>query len=222
LQTLNLERVHESKNAMNVRGFGLHSCFVLLALLGSVTIEARCIDVVDAQLELPYHIVTAKNTGISYRYNLEQEQYEVSWSINGVEGGPYGPFTLTRSCAPAKVAWESDNFLLLSAGCGTFCWYVLALPMISSIEDHIKIERPLAFDESRDLIAHYCDKDLVCVESLLTGQQQRIRTEHECDSASGLCIEQVRITATSLEYKWRYTPDGQALVAPLDARLQGN
>jgi hypothetical protein len=72
------------------------------------------------------------------------------------------------------------------------------------------------------LIAHYCDKDIVCVKNLLTGQQQQIRTEHECDSASGLCIDQVRITATSLEYKWRYSPDEQALAAPLDARLQSN
>jgi len=194
----------------------------LLALFGSSTIEARCIDVVDAQLELPYHLVTDRNTGISYQYELEQEQYVVSWSKGGRRGGPYGPFPLTGGCVPAKLEWESKNFLLLTAGCGTFCWYVLVLPMTTSIEDHKRIERPLAFDETRDLIAHYCDKDIICVESLLTGQQQRIHTEQECDSASGLCIHEVTITATAVEYRWRYSPDEQPLTVPLDVQLRGN
>jgi len=194
----------------------------LLALCGSATIEAQCIDVVDAQLELPFHVVTARNTGISYQYDLEQETYMVSWSKDGRQGGPYGPFTLSRGCSPARMEWESKNFLLLTAGCGTFCWYALVLPMTIGIRDYVRIERPLAFDESRDLIAHYCAKDIVCIESLLTGQQQRIHTERECDSASGLCIDEVRITETSLEYRWRYSPDEQPLAVPLDNRLRGN
>lgn len=194
----------------------------LLALFCDSTIEARCIDVVDVQLELPHHLITDRNTGITYQYKLEQEQYVVSWSKDGRQGGPYGPFTLTRGCVPAKMEWESENFLLLVAGCGTFCWYALVLPMTSDIEDHRRIERPLAFDESRDLMAYYCDKDIVCIESLLTGQQQRIQTEQECESASGLCIDEVTITETSLEYKWRYSPDEQPFSAPLEIRIRGN
>lgn len=202
--------------------FRFQFIIALLVLFVSSNIEARCIDVVDAQQELPYHLVTPKNTGISYQYDLAQEQYVVSWSKDGNGGGPYGPFTLTRGCAPAKLKWESKNFLLLTAGCGTFCWYALVLPMTSSVEVYMRIERPLTFDESRDLIAHYCDKDIICVENLLTGHQQRIRTERICDSASGLCIDDVRITPTSLEYKWRYNPDELPMKVPLDIRVEGN
>lgn len=221
-RTLNLEHVCESKNQMYQHIFRFETVVALLALFGSSTIEARCIDVVDAQVELPYHLVTDRNTGISYQYDLEQEQYVISWSREGHRGGPYGPFTLTRGCVPAKIEWESKNFLLLTAGCGTFCWYALVLPMTTSIDDYIQIERPLAFDESRDLIAYYCEKDVICVKSLLVGQQQKIHIERKCDSASGLCIEDVRFTETSLEYRWRYSPDEQPLTAPLDIRLRRN
>ena len=202
--------------------FRLKYVVAFLASFGSSSIEAGCIDVVDAELELPHRIVTARHTSISYQYDLGREQYVVSWSKGGGRGASYGPFTLTRGCAPAKIKWESENFLLLTAGCGTFCWYVLVLPITTSIEHHKRIERPLTFDESRDLLAHYCDKDIICVESLLTGWQQRIRTEHKCDSASGLCVDEVRITETSLEYRWRYSLTEQPLIAPLDVRPRGN
>ena len=112
--------------------------FVIVAMASIATVDAACIDVVDVEAELPQNLVTSNNTGVSYSYNLEREQYHVSWGKEGNSGGPYGPFTLTRGCAPAKVKWESDAFLLLEAGCGTFCWYVLVFPLTESNVDHTR------------------------------------------------------------------------------------
>lgn len=193
--------------------------FVIVAMASIATVDAACIDVVDVEAELPQNLVTSNNTGVSYSYDLEREQYHVSWGKEGNSGGPYGPFTLTRGCAPAKVKWESDAFLLLEAGCGTFCWYVLVFPLTESNGDHTRIERPLAFDDTRNLLAYYHAKDIIRIENLINGQQQEVRTVYTCDSASGLCIEEVRFTDTSLEYKWRYDPDSRPLSVLLEEQL---
>lgn len=194
----------------------------LLMLAGASTVEARCVDVVDVATELPHHFVTPKNTGVSYLYDLEIEEYFVSWAKDGYRGGPYGPFTLTRGCAPAIVQWESNEYLLLQAGCGTFCWYVLAFPLTKNTEDYIKIDRPLAFDGTRNLLAYYYAKDIIRVRSLISAYEQEIRTAYECESASGLCFEDTRFTGTSLEYTWRYNPAGQVLTVLLDEQLIGH
>jgi len=192
---------------------------VLLTLAGTSTDGARCVDVVDVATELPHHLVTANNTGVSYLYDLEKEEYVVSWTKDGKTGGPYGPFILTRGCAPAKVQWESNEFLLLQAGCGTFCWYVVALPLTTDTEDYTRIERPLAFDGARNLLAYYHAKDTIRVRSLRSGYEQDIRTSYECESASGLCFDSAWFTETSLEYTWQYNPKGEVLSALLDEQL---
>ena len=139
----------------------LSVCPVILASLGVATAAAQCLDAVDAQTELPNDLVTSNGTGVSYSYDLEQEQYLVSWSRSGQTGGPYGPFTLTRACVPAMVEWESNDFLLLQGACGAFCWYALVLSLTGGASDWKAIERPLAFDESRNLLAYYREKDTI-------------------------------------------------------------
>ena len=191
-------------------------------LVCASTVEARCVDVVDVAIELPHHFVTPNNTGVSYLYDLEKEEYFVSWAKNGHRGGPYGPFTLTRGCATATIKWESNEYLLLTSGCGTFCWYVLALPLTKNTKNYIKIDHPLAFDGTRNLLAYYNAKDIIHVRSLISGYEQEIRTAYECESASYLCFEDTRITGTSIEYTWRYNPDEQVLSVLLDEQLTGH
>lgn len=182
-------------------------------------VDARCIDVVDVATELPHHELTPNRTGVSYVYDLEKEQYLISWDREHQRGGPYGPFTLTRGCAPARPRWESSEFLLFQAGCGTFCWYLLALPLANTAEQHQRFERPLAFDQTRNLLAYYYAKDIIRIKSLLTGHEQDIRTMYECETASGLCFEAVRFTTTELQYTWRYNPAGRILAVSLHDQL---
>ena len=191
-------------------------------LVCASTVEARCVDVLDVPIELPHHFVTPNNTGVSYFYDLEKEEYFVSWAKNGHRGGPYGPFTLTPGCATATIKWESNEYLLLTSGCGTFCWYVLALPLTKNTKNYIKIDHPLAFDGTRNLLAYYHAKDIIHVRSLISGYEQEIRTAYECESASSLCFEDTRFTGTSIEYTWRHNPDEQVLSVLLDEQLTGH
>lgn len=199
---------------MRVRLFAIS-----LAFFTVTDLQAQCIDVVDVATELPHNIVTPNGTSISYFYNLESEQYLLLWSRGEQSGGPYGPYTLTRACAPAQLRWENDRYLLLEAGCGTFCWEVAVIPLAPGGAEDLKIMRPLAFDAERSLLAFYADKDIIRVRNLLTGREQDIRTAYECDSYSGLCFQDLRFVGNELQYVWRYDPAGPILTAPLDASV---
>lgn len=197
----------------------LLAAFAFLMLANCTIVAARCVDVVDVATELPDHVVTPNNLGVTYTYNLEKEQYLISWNRGRQGGGPFGPFMLSRGCAPASLRWESTEYLLFAGGCGTFCWYVLALPVAMATEQHQMIERPLAFDPTRNLLAHYPQQDIIRVENLVTGREQDIHTAYECEMASGLCFEAVRFTKTELEYTWRYNPIQRVFSVPLDEEL---
>ncbi|MEM8492503.1 MAG: hypothetical protein AAF756_16930 [Pseudomonadota bacterium] len=186
-----------------------------------VTVKAGCVDVVDIATELPQNELTPNRIGIFYSYDLRNEQYRISWSREQHRGGPYGPFMLTRGCAPASLHWESNDFLLFHAGCGTFCWYVLAIPLKNTTEPYQKFERPLAFDQERSLLAFYAARDVIRVKSLVTGQEQEIRTAYNCEMASGLCFEAVRFTKNKLEYRWRHNPTGRVFAVSLNDQLIG-
>lgn len=197
------------------------STALTLCMLAAASITAAdCIDVVDEASELPHQVTTPGGVDLTYAYDLKPETYSVAWRRGDQAGGPYGPFTLTRGCMPAVLEWESDAFVLLQAGCGTFCWYVLVVPL-SGEGDVVTVDRPLAFHAGRNLLATYHDKDVIRVSNLLTGRSQDITTVHTCESWSGVCFTEVKMDDTHIEYTWMINPDGEVITAALDERVTG-
>jgi len=189
-----------------------------LLLLLSTGASAQCIRVVDAAAELPHVVQTPGGATIRYFYNLELESYLVIASRGDFTASANGPFHLSLACAPARLRWENDDFVLLEGACGTFCWYVDLIP-VAPARAAQRVERPLAFDAESSLLAWYADKDLIRVRNVVTGIEQEIRTAYECESASGLCFEDMAFDGDRLLYTWRLNPDGVRLELALDSQL---
>ena len=118
---------------------------------------------------------------------------------------------------------ENSEFLLFWSGCGTFCWYYQVYSLSPGgphdVPDYQRVERPLAFDSKRNLIAYYHSQNMIHVKNLITGYEQAVRTEYDCDYYSGLCFTDVRFSGDKLEYTWRELPVGKKLSALLDSEL---
>jgi hypothetical protein len=192
--------------------------------------SAQCIRVVQAERELPFEVDTPQGNHLSYFYNLANEQYFVVATRGGAGGVPQGPFMLTRGCAPAKLEWESTEFVVLTAGCGTFCWYATALPVVPDVQGPRGAMRPLAFDAERNLLASYPDPGgVIHVQNLATGVEQDVRTPAQCPSSAETCFENLGFTPDALQYTWKfwwplangefeYFPD-ELITVPLDTAL---
>jgi len=191
--------------------------------------SAQCIRVVQAERELPFEVDTPQGNHLSYFYNLATEGYFVIATRGGAGGVPRGPFTLTRGCAPAMLDFESAEFVVLTAGCGTFCWSATVLPVSADSETQHAM-RPLAFDAERNLLAYYEHPNVITVRNLATRHEQQIQTPNQCPgAASGMCFENLYFTADAIQYTWKffrplsngefeYFPD-ELTTAPLDAAL---
>ena len=185
-------------------------------MLTTCETRAACIDVVDFATELPASITTAGGTTIAYDYDLQRDHYTMSWQTRISRGGPFGPFAMTMSCGTVGLRWETDEFLVFTRGCGTFCWYAKIFGLIPGTEPYRKIDRPLAFDVVSDLLAVYSSQDTIEVRNLQTDYTQSITTE-QCQFASGLCFSDVTFTEQTLTYTWRSS--GEQFSVNLDSDL---
>jgi len=180
-------------------------CLILLALVVAADASAQCIDVVNVRSDLPHEVTTPNGTSVSYFYNLANDQYVVLTASDGGREVSHGPFVLTRGCVPGHLQWESAEFVLLQAGCGTFCWYVSALPLHGEDLSQQTIQRPLAFDADRNLVVSYSQQDTITITNLVSGKQQHTPTARQCLSASEVCFT-VEFTGDELTYTWKYAP----------------
>jgi hypothetical protein len=195
----------------------------ILALLESPAASAQCARVVDVERELPHEVDTPRGNHLSYSYDLAAERYYVIATRGRANGAPQGPYLLTRGCAPAALEWENGDFVVLTAGCGTFCWEALVLRVTGTAAAQ-SFARPLLFDAERSLLVYYAEPNLVRIRNLLTGREQAVRTP-QCVSASATCIAEMRLTAGSFDYTFeRFDPPSapptlEPLSVPLDASL---
>jgi len=197
--------------------------FLLAGLLPAPAVHAACVDVF-----LPCEPSTGFDTpnGVQVHFDhtdLEREEYFISWTLDGETADPIGPFTLQRSCRPMAFAAENDDFLLLTGGCGTFCWYhaVFALHAQpnTGITQGETLWRPLAFDAKRSLIAQYTGQDEITVRNLRSGERQVIATPYQCESASGLCFRNVSFDDDHIRYVCDYNPDGEQVSHRLNEQV---
>ena len=183
-----------------------------------------CIDVVDLSVELPAQYATSGNVLISYQYDFTDDQYYLTLQRGNTQSDLFGPFPFTMSCGTAGIRWESDRFLVLERGCGTFCWYakVFQLPDRGSIDtpDYQRIERPLAFDAKNSLLAYYYEQNLIRIKNLISGVEQEIRTQYDCQYNSGLCFGEVEIDGDKLSYTWREGQGGEQISVELESGLR--
>lgn len=204
----------------------MQKLFVVLLFINgfyAFSSEAACIDVVDLSTELPAQITTARGTGVSFIYDFDTDHYSLSWQKDSFDSEWYGPFPLTMACGTSAVRWESSQFLLLESGCGTFCWYtnIFQLSDIASTQApaYQRIERPLAFDEKRNLLVYYYSQNLIHIRNLNTGLEQEIQTAYECEFASGLCFGDVRFSEDELLYSWHRGQNGEPLSVKLASEM---
>jgi hypothetical protein len=153
-----------------------------MALLFSPYVGADCIDIAGIENELPSGFTTKGNVQISYQYKLEKNEFSLSWRLGERSEGPFGPFPLTMSCGIPSLKWENANFLLFERGCGTFCWYVKAFSLATQEEYQTpmyqRIDRPLAFDSKRNLLAYYHSQNVIHLKNLVSGYEQEVITIH--------------------------------------------
>jgi hypothetical protein len=182
---------------------------------------SACIDVVDLAVELPAQYATSGNVLISYQYDLTDDQYFLSLRRGNSQSELFGPFPLTMACGTAEVRWENDQFLVLERGCGTFFWYakIFQFPDRSSIDApaYQRIERPLAFDSQNKLLAYYHSQNLIRIKNLVTGVEQEIRTQYDCEYYSGLCFGDVQIEGGELSYTWHEGQGGERISVELES-----
>lgn len=211
---------------MKYRTLKIFAYFLIILGVTQIPIAyAKCIDVLRPG-ELPSEITSQNGVKLTYSYRFEEDEtYFISWARGSVSGGPIGPFHLQPSCQIPRIYDESNEFILLEKGCGSFCWYVDVLGLISSSESNTgsyeSVERPLAFDAVRNLLAHYPRKDFIAIKNLLTGYEQVFPTKNVCQSGSGLCFSDITIRSNSLEYSWESNgiDAGEIISQPLDEGL---
>jgi hypothetical protein len=193
-----------------------------LVLLVSSAASAQCIRVVDIERELPHEVATPQGNRLSYSYDLATERYHVVVARGTARGQQYGPYALTPGCAPAKLRWESSALVVLTAGCGTFCWTALVLPATEEGAAAQSISRPLSFDPERNLLAYYAEQGIVRIRNLLTAYEQQVRTPALCVSASATCIQDLRITSRTLDYTFERfdPPSAPAKLEPVSVPLE--
>jgi hypothetical protein len=195
---------------LNIGNIILFALFTLLAIQVPTAV-ADCADFMVPG-EYPDEIITRKGTTLTFSYEFgDRETYSYSWAKGSTSGGPIGPNSLQPGCKIPSISHESDEFLLLEKGCGSFCWYFVVLGLTptgdSTTATHEIIYLPLAFDADRNLVAYYLQPDTISIKNLLTGYKQIFATEYNCESGSGLCFSNVTFTSESLEYRWE-SPTG--------------
>ena len=195
----------------------------LSLLFLSMDAMAGCIDVVDPTTELPSGFTTDGNVQISFLYNLDNDTYTLAWSQGNRSGGPFGPFPLTMSCQTPELKWENTSFLGFERGCGTFCWYVKIFSLLpdeaQGVQEYQRIDRPLALDPDRNLLAYYHSQDTIHVKNLLTGYEQVVPTAYQCEYYSGLCFSDLQFNSDSLVYTWLLNPTGEKISVLLEDNL---
>jgi hypothetical protein len=196
---------------------------IMLLCSSATYVGADCIDIPGIERELRAGIITEGDVQISYKYTLEKNEFSLSWQLGERSGGPFGPFPLTMSCGTPSLKWENVNFLIFERGCGTFCWYVkvfsLALQEKHQTPGYQRIDRPLAFDSKRNLLAYYYSQNLIHVKNLVSGYEQEVMTIKECEFHSGLCFQDVGFNDAELEYTWRSDAAGKKITHPLEKEL---
>ena len=205
-----------------------------IALVGAAAIllpfaraRADCAAHPEWEADLPHEVDTPEGNHISYRYDWPTESYFVLATRGGGDGVPRGPYPLTTGgCFAAQVEWESEKYVVLTAGCGSFCFRGVAIP-ITVDREPVSIERPFAFDPERNLVAYYPEPDVIEVINLATGQKQAVRTPAHCPTVSGTCFDdKLYLAGGRLRYVWKYwlpLPDGKFQYFPdeqIDVELE--
>jgi hypothetical protein len=173
---------------------------------------ADCIDIPNLLAELPPERVTPNQTTLAFSYDIRRSEYSVIVSRGGREFA-YAALPLQRNCHPGTLRWESDEFVLLERGCGTFCWGVEALG--TTDQRRQSIFRPIHFDSARHMVISYPEWDTIAVRSLISGYEQTIPTARHCESSAEICFEP-RLEGDSIVYAWQ---DGARYAVPLDETL---
>ncbi len=188
-----------------------------VVLLGTAAIvlpfaraKADCAEHPEWAAELPHEVDTPKGNHISYRYDWPNESYVIVVTRGGGDGVTRGPYHLTTGgCFAAKIEWESEEFVVLTAGCGTFCWWGEALPVIQDRKP-VSVDRPSAFDAERNLLASYGGTNTIIVTNVSTRREQVVRTPVDCPM-SGECFTKLHFEDGRLRYIWQWeaVPDGK-------------
>lgn len=195
-------------------------------LLWCAAASADCVDVVTYRT-LPHDLDTPNGVHISFFYDLSPKNEYVMRAAKG-DGSVVtsSAYHLTMACEPAKVEWESDDAIVFTAGCGTFCWSASVWPLTpGSVEQSIM--RPFAFDTARNLIAFYAKQDVIGVRNVLSLREQQIATRYQCVTASDSCLRDVHFTEGGLSYTAEIfdrenpglAPRLESIVVPLDPEL---
>jgi hypothetical protein len=197
--------------------------FITLLLLTATHVSANCADIAGIEDELPAELTTEGNVEISYQYNLVNNEFSLSWRTEEGTGGPFGPFPLTMSCGIPSLKWKNTDFLIFERGCGTFCWYVKVFSLTTHEKHETpayqRIDRPLAFDSRRNLLAYYQSQNVISIKNLVSGYEQQVSTIHACEYSSGLCFEDVNLVNDELQYRWISKATGKKISHPLDREL---
>jgi hypothetical protein len=174
-------------------------------LLPFARAKADCTEHPEWEAELPHEVDTPKGNHVSYRYDWPGGTYFVVVTRGGRDGVQRGPYPLTTGgCFAAKLEWESEQFVILTAGCGSFCWWGVAIPLASDRKP-VDTFRPFAFDPERNLLAYYPEPDVIAVVNVATGREQAVRTPAHCPSVSGTCFDdKLELSGGRLRYVWKY------------------
>jgi hypothetical protein len=102
---------------------------------------------------------------------------------------------------PELVA-ESDDYVVLRAGCGSPCWVGAFLPLKQG-ENAMLIHEYITFDLSSRLVAYISGfSDSISILKLPTGQMRSYYTG-KCESAfTGYCIDTAFFDGNKLFYNW--------------------
>jgi hypothetical protein len=197
---------------LNAAWLVVSACAAGWAVATALPASADCADIPNLMAELPRERLTPNGTHLAFSYDIERSSYSVTVRRDA-ESFVFADLQLKPTCHPGDLRWESDEFVALERGCGSFCWGVDILA--TTAQRRFNVFRPLAFLAERKLVVSYADWDVIGVTSLATGYVQLIPTARHCLGSTEVCFE-AGIEGDSLVYVWQ---DGNELSVPLDGRL---
>jgi hypothetical protein len=161
----------------------------------------------DPRRYLPGDTILPNGYYIKYELN-SLSAYTVHWGNNRIKRSSEPQYILGPPADYLYYECHNDNCIILSAGCGSPCWYIYVLPLDSS-RPIKKIWYPFAYDMENNLVAgvEFSGDTIMRITNFETYKDTSLLGKGCGDAWFGSCIDSVSIVKREFYLRHFITDD---------------
>jgi hypothetical protein len=141
------------------------------------------------------------------KFKIKDSSFYIQWKAQNDFKTVTYPFDLRGADAwLPNLIEETDDFLVVRAGCGNPCWVGIFLPLKTNSSYQI-INEYMGYDLAKGYVAYFNNKEQLEVLNLKTEKTQAFQTDGCASAFKGYCVDTLYFKNNSVYFKWNAQAD---------------